>query len=281
MVVCSPYVELCANLQLSYFFIKLGLLFVSSLQYFRQFVSSSNMKALPSDWLTRHWGDEELPRYEFLAWLQSLYADMDAGRLFPVWEDGYAEYHVLKETESGLSAAMDMNRGALTGWDLRSMSPVYNREAANGDAELDEMLNRLRFARPLLKKAMQQSLKLRDEWLSAVDFGVWGLHLPNRMEGLLLTVIRPASELWAWQYHTSVQTRPRYPYTAIRTRLLGKYDITLGNGIDRIRRDCLSRCGWEQSVVSTFMAETDHPIPVVYTLKPLAVMRLADEILPV
>lgn len=239
------------------------------------------MRPLPSDWLTRHWGDEELPRYEFLAWLQSLYSDMESGRLFPVWEDGYAEYHLLKETQAGISAAQQLNRGSLAGWDLRRMTPLFHREEAAGDAELDEMLNRLYFARPLLKKAMQHSRKLRDEWLSALDFGVWGLHLPNQMEGLLLTVIRPASELWAWQYHTSVQTRPRYPYTAIRTRLIGKYDITLGNGIDRIRRDCLARCGWEQSVVSTYVAETDRLIPVVYTLKPLAVMRLADEILPV
>lgn len=230
--------------------------------------------------MTRHWGDEELPRYEFLAWLQSIYNDMDQARLFPVWEDAYSEYLNLKTTKKGLDAAESLRSGIITGWDSATMKPVYDFSDQTDLPAIEHLAERIEFAAPLLKKALQQSRNLEKQWLKDIQFGVWGLHMPNLREGLLFTVIRPVSELWAWQFQTSVQAKARYPWSAIRTRLIGKYSITLSNGLDNIRRECLSHCGWTGSVVSTFVAETDRPLPVVYTLKPLAVMKLADEVLP-
>jgi hypothetical protein len=40
------------------------------------------MKKLRSDWLTAHWEEEELPRYEFLDYLQGLHHEMSAAGCF-------------------------------------------------------------------------------------------------------------------------------------------------------------------------------------------------------
>ncbi|MBL7812762.1 MAG: hypothetical protein JNL57_11110 [Bacteroidetes bacterium] len=234
------------------------------------------MKVLSSDWLTGHWGDEELPRYEFLSWLQSVYQDLDQALLFPVWEDGYAEYDKLRRTENGLKVAAGLQPREMTGLDAETMTLSYRLLNPAADAEMQTLLDRAAFARPRLKKALQRSKRLKEELMADLQFGAFGLHVLNNREGLLLTVLNPVSELWAWQYQTSVQTKLRYDYSCIRTRLLGKYRISLSNPMESIRKECLEKCGWQKSVVSTYVAESKTLMPVVAALKPLAVMKLGE-----
>jgi len=83
------------------------------------------MKRLRPDWLTAHWNEEELPRYELLDYVQGLHREMDAGRLFPLWEDAYADYTGMKLAAEALDQAEQQTPGFLRGLDPTAFRLLY------------------------------------------------------------------------------------------------------------------------------------------------------------
>ena len=237
------------------------------------------MKRLRSDWLTAHWNDEELPRYEFLDYLQGLHKEMDAGRLFPMWEDAYLEYARMKSTAEALERANRLTPGSVQGIDpstLRLMR-IPDQHVA-GYAAIEQARSRIGFARPLLKRAMQRSERLRRDWLNEIELSLIGLELPNRREGILLLRAQGSDTISGWVYRCGIQRHPKYPYSALQLTPCGLYEYSISNTLVAIRDNCKKIAGWEGLPVNTWMAEAKTPMPVFSTLKPLAVMRLSDEL---
>jgi hypothetical protein len=238
------------------------------------------MKKLRSDWLTAHWEEEELPRYEFLDYLQGLHHEMSAGKLFPVWEDGYAVYAGMKQTQEALEKALGLTPYLLKEIDLTTLRVLRVPDAQTpGFSALEQARNRLAFARPLLKRAMQRSEQLRLEWMQEIALSPVGLRLPNPMEGVLLLKIRQSYEISGWLYRYGIQTDSKYAYTSIQLKPAGLYRYSLRNTLNAIRDHCKQQAGWEGLPVNTWLAEAQTPMPVFHTLKPLAVMKLSSELL--
>ena len=145
------------------------------------------MKRLRHDWLTAHWNEEEMPRYEFLDYLQGLHREMDAGRLFPLWEDAYADYTSLKHAAAALDQAGEKTPGLLRGLDPNTFRLLYTPDTTTpGYHAIEQARQRIAFARPLLKHAVQRSEMLRKQLIDNVELSTVGLTLPNRKEGVLL-----------------------------------------------------------------------------------------------
>jgi hypothetical protein len=237
------------------------------------------MKELDSNFLTRHWGEEEIPRYEFLAWLQGVHSEMDKNQLFPLWESTYSGYLNLKATDSAVDEALKLTPQSFTGVDMDRLKLNFVQDASTkGYAELQVLKNRIAFARPLFKSACKRSELLRKDMSSEIALETVGLHVLNRKEGLLLAIQYKQPEVWAWKYQLSVQTNIRYPHTAIRTQLVGKYKFGVGKTLISIKNECQSNCGWGGSVVSAWVAIARQPMPMLQALKPLGVMKLAQEL---
>lgn len=238
------------------------------------------MKRLRSDWLTAHWKEEELPRYELLDYAKGLHREMDAGRLFPLWEDAYADYTSMKLAAEALDQAEQQTPGFLRGLDPTAFRLLYTPDTTTpGYQAIEQARERIAFARPLLKRAMQRSEMLRKQLIREVELSLVGLALPNRKEGVLLLRKTGSDQVAGWVYSSGIQTNARYLHSAIRLTPCGLYTYSLLNTLDRIRDDCKRRVGWAGLPITTWLAEAKTPMPVFSALKPLAMMRLTIELM--
>ena len=81
-----------------------------------------------------------------------------------------------------------------------------------------------------------------------------------------------------WQYSCGLQTSADYGYTAIRMKPAGQYNTSISTGLLDIKKQCLEVCGFKNSTVSTWLAESEYTLPVLSTLKPMAMLKLAQEL---
>ncbi|MFY7848602.1 MAG: hypothetical protein ACOVSS_06025 [Bacteroidia bacterium] len=157
---------------------------------------------------------------------------------------------------------------------------LYTPDATTpGYHALEQARQRIAFARPLLKRAVQRSEMLRKQLLREVELSMLGLALPNRKEGILLLRKIGSDEVAGWVYSFGIQTHARYLHSAMRLTACGLYTYSLLNTLDRVRDDCKHRVGWAGLPITTWLGEAKTPMPVFSALKPLAVIRLTIELM--
>lgn len=236
------------------------------------------MKYLDPDWMIKDLNEVEIPRYRFLDYVQSVYADLNQSILFPDWEEIYLRYKNLSQFKSDLLDSAGLVRGDLIGANMQSHQLLRDESGVPGFSGIDVVRERLDFSLPVLKKVCQYSQSVRNEIRDSLNLDVLGLYVPNRNEGLLLLQVSSSPIVWVWQYQCSVQKNPVYPYSAIRTNLLGDYKLSLSCSLDFVKRESLKKVGMAGAVVSTWVVTSEVSLPVFSTLKPLAVQLLATEL---
>ena len=203
---------------------------------------------------------------------------MDAGRLFPLWEDAYADYSGMKQAAEALDMAEHRTPGFFCGIDPTTFRLMYTPDTATpGYQAVEQARKRIAFARPLLKRAVQRSELLRKQAMEAVELSPLGLVLPNRNEGILLLKMAGSDRISGWVYRYGIQTHARFPHSAMRLTPCGLYTYSVACTLDRIREQCKLQAGWQGLPMNTWLAEAQTPMPVFSTLKPLAMMRLSLE----
>lgn len=235
------------------------------------------MKKLDPDWLTGNLNDHEISVYRFLDYVQSLYTDLQQMQLFPGWEESYAEYQSLKKIRTGIQRISGLLPSEMTGFSTDPPEIFYRYPKQPGQQETESILQRLDFAIPVLRKFCQQAESDRKKLQADIEFGPAGIHVSNRNEGFLFTVNPGESDVWSWYYSCSLQ-QGRKAYTAIRTRLAGKFRYSITGGLSEIRDASMEKCGIRSGLVSTWLVRAKWPMPVVATLKPLGVLLLAEEL---
>lgn len=236
------------------------------------------MQNLSKDWLLQYWDDEEMPKYKLMQYLQEINGQLNRQHLFPAWEDIYENYKALVKIRQNLNALSELNKGDIVGFDIHNAHTIYNPSTAAGTEEVLRLKTRLDFAIPIVKATCITSEKTRVEIDAEVELQYLGVRLLNVQEGILLTMRKNDPIIWSWQYHCSFQEKPNYSYTAVRTKFIGHYTLSLRNSLFDIRRQSLDKIGLSGSTVSTWLAESKCYLPHTSALKPVAVLQLAKEL---
>ncbi len=236
------------------------------------------MKNLPENWLLQHWDDEEMLQYQLLDYVRSVYDELDNQRLFPAWEAVYDQYLQLKTLSAAIEKHQKLAPRQLDGLETNPMQPVYRYLPHAGAEALETVQNRLQFAAPILKKACQYSENLRESVDEKVEFEPLGLLVPNKNEGFLMIQSYNLNEVWCWNYHCSVQANARAGYSTLRTRFAGKFAVSLSQGLHTVKNICATNAGLKGQLFSTWVLTAKQSWPMLHTLKPMGVLRLANEL---
>jgi hypothetical protein len=140
--------------------------------------------------------DEELARYQLMAYLQRVEHRYSERKLYPYLDDLQARREVVMGMRRQKEALRNAMAGDLIGWELRTGRPI--RSAPEADWHVRTLEQVIDMALPRIDKALLRGSELRQEIMSHIHLEPVGLLPLRTSEGYLLLRQGKAARVYAF-----------------------------------------------------------------------------------
>lgn len=223
-----------------------------------------------------HWNEKEALRYRVLAYLKQSHELLNSKKLFPIWEDVYKDYKLIKSMQSQALELLGQSPKNLIGMGIDGV-PQYQFVDDQAREMLLNIAENLDFTRQLVKELCQKTEILRTEFEASMTLEPVGIISPNVGEGFLLLSNEGDSNLWCWQYRMGIQSN-LYAQSQVYTRYLGSFKQNLSTPVNKVKSILAEKVGWNGAYYSSWYGQSSAALPPFSAMRQIAVFKLLQEI---
>ncbi|MBS1944843.1 MAG: hypothetical protein JST98_06475 [Bacteroidetes bacterium] len=210
--------------------------------------------------------DEELERYQLLAYLQQVDARFREHKLYPLLDDIRIRIDQLRQVADGARTLDAQMPGEVVGLDL--VRGELRRKPVAPDAAWEHVRHIFNRAMPALEAARERGEELRDELNAHIRMEAVGVVPLDAREGWLLLRQGGQAVVYAYVLPLVREVQAPDPYRHVRTQYYATCTLSLVRTYERIKAD-LVRSGPLPNP-AMFAFEADITLPRMETFLPLA-----------
>jgi hypothetical protein len=228
-----------------------------------------------NNWFFNPFLDTETRHYRLVHLINEADREFSAGKLLPFWNNLSTQMKQIKlflEEQHQLQKALPK---FISGIDLSTLSLNYENEYSDFEEKLDELKHFLTKAYPMLNMKRSHGDELYEYALTKLKLNPLGIIPGYRKQGLLLLSNISHKRIYTFHYELGLQRNPDVEHSALSIEPIGKYDYSIGQTPDWIKRQEIKKHNLYESPAAFFI-ESSVSYPVDYTLKPAAEKVLYD-----
>lgn len=217
--------------------------------------------------------DREMYHYLLQSLVQKATFEFEHHRVFPSLQDLEETSEELQLLKAQFDAIENRNK-SWTG-DVGEDFQLQYHVTLSNDTAVYEMKEWINDSIPSVVKARQKGEGLRSQLGALVQLVPLGLKVMYDQEGVLLTKVAGSDKVLGWSYRFSLGTLTKSK-AYVSSQCLGWHKISLTHSMMDVKRVCMEKAGFAGSVVQAWLAESSIPLPMIHTIKPIALEKLGS-----
>ena len=226
------------------------------------------MRSLNPNWLTEGIIDFEYKKYLLLAYLQFVGKQFNENRLYPFMADLVEHYNNVVSIKNKKEMVSSRFPKKLSKLDFEKFKLKYEQLLEDDKflAEIEEILD---FAIPQMQVHLDEGKEIYDFIEDQLEIYPVGVQPLKSHEGYMFLRSGNTTDTEIYEYSITLFENAREKYRGIKTEYITKYQVSLSNTFEHIKRDLL-KVSNKFANPATFAVECDISIPLVETFLPIA-----------